>query len=300
MNVTPSATQSTPANAQVTRHWSAEINLELSRLRSGTRLTAVKHQGPLRIQKPFAQSDGSCHLYLLHPPGGVVGGDTLTINVDTGAETQSLITSTSATRFYRSLDPSLKQYQQINLRVGQQAHLDWVPLETILFEGSAARMFTEVHLDPTATYVGWEMLALGRRASGESFEKGSLTQSMRIFTDELPDQLLHRERFDLGNETRLISAAPFGLSKRSLIGTLVAVFKPGHETIAKNVVKALQAQFDEPDWGASVKERTIVVRYLGHSAEVCRRGFETARAAMANAGLFNREGPGPYPRIWNT
>ena len=300
MNFTSSATD--PA---VQRHWAAELHLETRQRRSGTRLTAARHKGPLRVQKPFYQSDASCHLYLLHPPGGVVGGDTLNIRIDAGPDTRTLLTSPSATRFYRSPATTLQQFQDVVIDVGEQAHLDWLPLETIIFEGSEARLTTRVSLAASATYVGWDMLALGRRASGEGFESGSVCQSIRIKEN---GQLLHRERFELDAANRELGAAAWGAGGASLVGTFVAVSRGcTHETSGSDgrqhldrVVATLQGSFSESNWGITARGRLILVRYLGHSAERCRQGFEQIRAAIAGAGLLNREGSGPYPRIWNT
>ena len=117
------------------RSWLADLQLETVLAPGGeTRLGTIKHSGPLRVQKPFIQQDGSCHIYLLHPPGGLVSGDQVRIKFAAGENTNTLITSPSASRFYGSASVDLSQSQKITLDLGGDAHLDWLPQETIFYE----------------------------------------------------------------------------------------------------------------------------------------------------------------------
>ena len=289
MNVTPT----------VDRSWVAELSLRLGQLNGHTALLAAKHLGPLRVQKSFSQPDGSCHLYLLHPPGGIVGGDTLAVEVRAEQGARVLITSPSATRFYRSPGQGLVQKQDVQLSVAADAHLEWVPLETILFNGAEARIRHTVQLAADATYLGWEMFAFGRRASSETFDAGCLKQESRILVQ---DQLIHRESLSLDTRSSNLLNQQWGTRGSSLVGTLVAVtLQHSHSGIPEvpdALLTVLRDPLNDPNWGITSKGRVILVRYLGDSAEQCLGGFDGIRARLAGEGLIGSAGN--RPRIWNT
>ena len=161
-------------NSNSPRQWCAELNIDLAVRAQQTVVSNVLHDGPLRIQKTFSQPDGSCHLYLLHPPGGLVGGDQLSINIDSGDSTKVLVTTPSAGKFYRCL-PNLSQKQMVQISLGDYSQVEWLPQENIFFDGAQADVETEVYLATDSVFLGWEIQCLGRQASGEFFKSGSLT-----------------------------------------------------------------------------------------------------------------------------
>jgi len=139
--------------------------LELGFEKRGLRTVAAqrRHYGPLAVQRPFYPEGDVCHLYLLHPPGGVVGGDTLDIRVRAGTGARALVTTPGATKFYRSAGATAAVTQTLQVDAG--AVLEWLPQEAILFQGAVARQQTCIELAAGACFAGWDILCLGRPAN---------------------------------------------------------------------------------------------------------------------------------------
>ena len=274
--------------------WSAKLSLQLENVQGSTKLVHQKHFGPLRVQKQFSQDDGSCHIYVLHPPGGLVGGDSLTVQISVGADTQTLVTSPSAAKAYRCADNALSQRVSQVIEVAENAHLEWLPQETIFYDGSRAEIDNQVRLHSSSSFLGWEIQMLGRRASGEGFARGIIDQSSRIWQG---NKLCHRESLRVSGD-QLGSA--WGLNSASVLGTLVAIPKQGGQLSLEDAVSRVQTLLREPSWGVTLRGSTLLVRYLGDSAETCRQGFGQARKLLVEDAIFNGSRMGYEPRIWKT
>ena len=155
-------------------------HLALRYTRDGDRTIAHdRHEGPLRVlQRLYPEGPGICHHVLVHPPGGIVGGDILDIEVSLDAGTHALITTPGATRFYRSNGASAAQRAVLSVAGG--ARLEWLPLETIAFSGCLAENRLQLDLAAGAESIGWDVLALGLPAAGEAFTVGAFTQHMEL------------------------------------------------------------------------------------------------------------------------
>ena len=171
-----------------------------------------RHSGPLRVlQTLYPEGHGICHNVLVHPPGGVVGGDVLELDIELPAQTHALLTTPGATRFYRSMgEPAL---QSTVARVAAGARLEWLPLETICHRDAIARNALRFELAPGAEMIGWDVLALGLPASGEAFERGRFTQQI-----ELPGVWLERGTVD-GTDTLLLDS-PLGWAGHRAMATM--------------------------------------------------------------------------------
>ena len=274
--------------------WSAKLSLQLEKRKGQTTLVHQKHFGPLRVQKQFSQEDGSCHIYILHPPGGLVGGDSLAVKIHGGTSTQTLITSPSAGKAYRCAENALPQRVSLLIDVAENAHLEWLPQETIFYEGANAEIDNQVRLHSSSSFLGWEIQTLGRRASGERFLKGSIDQISRIWRAE---KLCHRERLEVSGDNQ---NSAWGLNGASVLGTLVALPKEDGLLPLENAVARLRALLSGQSWGVTLRDRTLLVRYLGGSAETCRQGFGQARRLLVESAIFNGSTLGYEPRIWKT
>src|SRR5690606_35058156 len=166
------------------------------------------------IQRPFYPGDGVCHVYVLHPPGGLAGGDMLRLSCAAETGAAALVTTPAATKFYRTLGPISIQEQRIRVEPG--ASFEWLPLDTILFGGSRARIRTEVRLASDARFVGWEMTTIGRRLAGDDYRSGRLDQRTEILVDGAP-RLLERMRFESGDP---IFERAWGLRGHDVLGSL--------------------------------------------------------------------------------
>jgi len=268
--------------------WQARLTLGFERRGPRTVLARRRHQGPLVVQRPFYPEAGVCHVYLLHPPGGVVGGDELTVEVQCAAGTEALVTTPAATKFYRSGGPVAVQRQHLAVAAG--ARLEWVPQETIVFAGSRVDTTTRVDLEPGAAFVGWEILCLGRPASGEVFDRGHAVQRLEVWRAREP-LLLDRTRVDGAGA---MPSAPWGLAGCPVSATLVATPADGDALAA--VRDGVCVDGDER-FGATLLDDLLVCRYLGHHGERARTVFDQVWALL-RPGLAGR--PACAPRIWRT
>ena len=186
--------------------------LELTYTRDGERTIAHdRHEGPLRVlQRLYPEGPGVCHHVLVHPPGGIVGGDMLDIDVTLATDTHALITTPGATRFYRSSGEQAAQ--RARLSVAARARLEWLPLETIAYSGCLAENRVQLELAAGAEAIGWDVLALGLPAAGAAFVAGSFTQHL-----ELPGRWLERGRIAAA-DSRLFHS-PLGLDGQSVMAT---------------------------------------------------------------------------------
>ncbi|MFT5578193.1 MAG: urease accessory protein [Paraglaciecola psychrophila] len=229
-----------------------------------------------------------CHLYLLHPPGGMVAGDSLAIAVNLAATAQSLITTPAAGKLYRVAN-GLTQYQGVAANLGEGALLEWLPQETIIFNGAQGQLINRFELAGNAQLIGWDIICLGRRASGERFTSGQLQQSIEIYRQGRP-LFIDRVHFVGGAE---LLDAPWGMNGATVSGTLFATL--GDESLS---LDALREQLPAGNnWGLTRRGEILLLRYLGDSSQDCRRGFEALWGQLRP--LLLKRAP-LRPRIWNT
>jgi urease accessory protein len=282
MQVDPLATRHSPL--VTSPGWRAELELGFARSGSKTILARRRHVGPLTVQRPFYPEGGVCHVYLLHPPGGVVAGDELAFRVaaETGAE--ALVTTPAAGKFYRSDGPLARQ--AVTLDVGAGAALEWLPQETIVYAGAQVVSDLRVELKTGARFIGWEILALGRPASGERFETGAARLDWRIDLDGQP-LYLERQQWDAQ-----ACAANWGLRGRAACGTLFAW--PASER-ALEAVRALIGE--DLDRGVTLIDGLLVCRALDPRADWLRQFFLRVWETLRPEIVGRLACP---PRIWAT
>ena len=270
--------------------WQARLQLEYAVVRARTALTRRTHSGPLLIQKAlYPEGADVCHTLILHPPGGIAGNDTLAVDVKLKTGAQVLITMPGATKWYRTQDAAATQ--RIDVSVDAGAALEWLPPETIVFDRAAVRMHTAINVAAGGAYLGWEILCLGRTASGETFAAGDIRQTTEI---SVAGELQWSERCRLdGGSTLLTSKAGLGGAPVS------AIMLAAGKTVAPELVAQCRAvKFDGPARsGITAMPNIFVARYLGHSSEQAKCYFIdlwrllrpqfTGRAAVT-------------PRIWTT
>lgn len=268
------------------RGWQARLELGFAPRDERTRLVHRRHYGPLVLQRPFYPEGAPCHVYLLHPPGGIVGGDRLELHVHCDAAAHALITTPAANKFYRSAGATARQSQTLHVSAG--ATLEWLPQEQILFQGARVDTITRVELAPSARFIGWEMTCLGRPASGEGFEQGYLRQRLEIWRDGTP-LLIERSRIEGGSSWM---QARYGLGGHSVTGTLAAV-GAGDAHVA-----ALREALPETAPVAATRlDDVVLLRYLGDSAEQARTLLNQAWQVLRPLLL---ERSACEPRIWKT
>lgn len=267
--------------------WEAQLELGLERRGMRTVLAHRKQRGPLAVQRPFYPEGKVCHLYLLHPPGGVVGGDRLEIATEVQAGAAAVVTTPGATKFYRSGGAEASQQQHLTVKAG--GSLEWFPQENIFFPGARAVLNTVVRLDPCARFIGWEIQCLGRPANAETFHCGSLSLQLQVYRDRVP---LLLERLLVNEGEGLAGAA--SLRGFPVTATFLATGVAG---ALRDRVRERLAGNDNGLAAATLLDDLLVVRYLGASTEAARHLFVEIWSSLRPALLERSACP---PRIWST
>ena len=271
--------------------WLAELHLRCEE-RAGPggprTVLAGKHQlGPLTLQRAFHPEGAPCHLYPLHPPGGVVGGDVLDIRVDVAAGAHALLTTPGAAKFYRSVGELARQDQRLSVAPG--GVLEWFPQPAILFPGARVRSRTEIALCGDARCIGWEVLSLGRPVIGERFTEGALDAELGVVRDGRP---LLLDRLRVGAATDL--DRPTGLARHPVSGTFLASGADGIDLDrAREVLAAAPALV----CGVTLLDDLLIARALADTTEPLLRVFSRLWMAL-RPRLLGREAVAP--RIWAT
>ncbi len=264
--------------------WHGTLSLVFENRQGKTYLTHRSHQGPLLVQRPFYPEGSVCHIYLIHPPGGVVGGDQLTLAIDCGVDTDVLVTTPAAGKFYRSNGQLAEQ--QIVLKVADGAVLEYLPQESILFDSAIVKMTTRVELGENSRFLGWEMVSLGRPVCNEGFSQGQATAAVEVFKQGLP---LLIDRMVLNEQTIKASS---GLAGFPLVATLVLY------PATKKQLEKVRLIIDEHHFsGVTLRNEVLIVRFLAEQAEPVKKVFSAIWVALRPT--FNQRQP-CLPRIWST
>ncbi len=274
------------------RNDQARLSLAFTDDAGTTRMTERSHFGPLRVQKPlYPEHPAVCHAIIVHPPGGIVGGDQLTITARVGDRAHALLTTPGAGKWYRA-NGQLSQ-QQVSLEVGADAALEWLPQETIFFNEADVRLEHNVTLAADARYIGGEILCFGRTASGETFDSGRVAQRTSI---RRGGKLLWFEQGALQARSTSMHS-PLSLAGYTVCATLIAVGKTMNGAFLNELREESSALAQGGRSGATQMKQVLVARYLGHSSETARLWMTRAWQRI-RPELMQRDAV--IPRIWNT
>jgi urease accessory protein len=278
-----------PHESIVPAAWRAELDLRFARRGEATLLAARRQRGPLALQKPLhPEGPSPCHAVVLHPPGGIAAGDALELRCTLDAGAHALLTTPGAGKWYRS--GGTEASQQIAIEVGEQACCEWLPQETILFDGARATLDAQIRLAAGGRYLGWEVLVFGRTARGERFAHGRLRLATRLIED---GRLLWAERAALSGGDALLDAAP-GLAGRPVSGTMIAA---GFDCPDALLAALREACARHEACGVTRLPRVLLARCLGDSAEAVRAHFLRLWTLLRPALAGRQAVP---PRIWAT
>jgi urease accessory protein len=240
------------------------------------------------VLKPFhPEGDAVQHDVVVHPPGGIAGGDEIDIQVHLQAGSHALLTSPGAAKWYRSTGAWAQQRLQVQVADG--ATMEWLPLESIFFTGARARLQTRFELAATARLLAWDMGCVGRPAADELFETGEIRQQFEIVR---AGKLLFAEQACIAGGSEILRAR-IGLSQQPIFATLVAV----GEIIPENVVQQVREIAVQGSLSITQLPEVCVVRYLGADTE---DAWKALRAAWALLRPVITQRPAVAPRIWNT
>jgi urease accessory protein len=273
--------------------WHARLHLHYTHDDHGTG-ALDRHEGPLRVlQRLYPEGPGICHHVLVHPPGGIVGGDVLELDARLERHCHALITTPGATRFYRSAGDTSTQSVQATLAAG--ARLEWLPMETIAYSACQARNRLHFDLAPGAEMIGWDLLALGLPAAGQAFERGLFIQEL-----ELPGAWLERGRIDATDFALLDS--PLGWAGRRVLATMwfaagVALPPTRRDALLDAAREQVAQQGELPTHAGATAphERVVVLRALAHRVEPAMQLFKKVWAAWRATAWRLDATP---PRLW--
>ncbi|WP_372030211.1 urease accessory protein UreD [Pseudomonas kurunegalensis] len=262
--------------------WSAQLQLRFVRRHDVTRLGAWRHFGPLLVQRPFYPEGAPCHVYVLHPPGGIVAGDRLELDIHLEPGSHALLTMPGASKFYRSIGPTARLTQRFRLAAGST--LEWLPQDSIFFSGARASLDSRFALEPGARLLAWETLCLGRPVMNERFEQGRLDSRLYI---ELPDEVGLHERLRIeGGHLDKLGGHP-------LLATFCAA--PADQAVLEKV-RPLLDELANPA-GATLLGSLLVIRVLDHDNQHLQRTLQRLWHVLRPAVLGL---PACPPRIWAT
>lgn len=273
--------------------WSARLHLDY-RAVDGKTVAQDWHQGPLRVLKAlYPDGIGTCEHVLVHPPAGLVGGDALTTEARLGPRARVRLTTPGATRFYRSLGAAASQRFQFTLQEG--ARLEWLPMETLAYEGCRAVNECRASLAPGAEMLGWDISCVGLPASGDHFGHGELHQHLEI-------EGVWLERGVIRGQDRLLRESALGLAGHPVVGSLWCAAGTAWCARQRDALTAAaestasRGQGPGMVWGAtSPVDRVVVLRALARQVEPMLALFRAVRAAW-HAELW--KAPAPEPRLW--
>ncbi|ROM77751.1 urease accessory protein [Pseudomonas brassicacearum] len=273
-------------SAQFTPSWHAELELDYARFGDCTRPVQRRHKGPLRVQKHlYAEGPQVCQHIIVHPPGGIAGGDRLDISAHVGPGAWAQLTSPGAAKWYRAAAPA---YQQLSLSVAAGATLEWLPQETIVFSAAQAELGTSIDLQGDGRLFYWDMVALGRPASGERFDLGHFQSRLDIRRD---GQLLWHERQRIVGGDGLLDS-PIGLGGDPVFATLL---------VTGDIDSALLEQCRSLGHGVrgdlTQLPGLVVARCLASEA-LLARGWLIELWRLLRPALLGRDAV--PPRIWST
>lgn len=273
----------------------ARLALKFAEDAGTTRLVSRDHYGPLLVQKPlYPEGRKVCHVVIIHPPGGVVGGDQLELTAHIGSSAHAQITTPGATKWYKA--NGHVSHQKIRISLENDASLEWVPQETIFYNNADVRIDHEVTLEDNAIYAGCEILCFGRTASGESFNKGQISQRTSIKHN---NKMIWLEQIRLNGESPSMNG-PLALSGKTVCATFIATVKTLPQSLI-DVTREEMAKVTQNDPGARVGlsqlKSVIVARYMGDSSEIARHVMLCVWGSL-RPEILNRAAI--VPRMWST
>lgn len=273
----------------LTQHWNAQLSLRLENNGHKTIIRDLSHVGPVRVLRPYyPNNNGNVQIYLLHPPGALIGGDSVEFSIHATQNTNALITTPSAGKFNRALIGSV-QTQKNHLLVEDGGCLEWFPQENIFFNAAQARCITEVHLLNNARFSGWDIFCLGRPAANELFSNGMIRTQFRILLND--SFILNEAMYFLLPQMQ--NAFEFATQNRTVCGLLCAneikaAELPASVTQLLEENAAMVASTRIKDW--------IFIRYLGESTEKAKAIFIAIWSALKKSAWQQEFVP---PRIWS-
>jgi urease accessory protein len=285
------------------RQWFANLALDFSCTALGTQLRRTRRNGPLTVQKAFYPEGRDCaHIYLLHPPAGIVSGDELYVEINLDDKAHTLVTTPGANRFYRArTDANIgisKQVQVTTLNLKNHAKSENFPQETIVYNGADGFNTVDIHLTESSIYLGWDITCMGLPSSEQLFTQGQYSQLNRVFVD---CTLQYHDRIAITANNNLLHH-PAGLAGNSVFATFLVyaphkIDKSQRKAVIETMRDIIEGQHAQQHISITDIDGLLVIRYLGHHAEQCKKLFLSLWQVVRPLTV---EKQAMQPRIWHT
>ena len=254
------------------------VTFDVAVVEGKTRRRELHESGSLRVRFPSAEGEALSAVFI-NTAGGIAGGDHFSVHIGAGEGASLTATTAAAEKVYRSHGPDSRI--DVVLKVGQGAHLAWLPQETILFDGACAQRTIDINLDATASLVLCEIVVFGRAAMGEMLKQGSFVDRWRV---RRGGKLVFAETVRLDGDIAATLARSAVAKGGAAIGTALIV--PGDEALAERI-RAASGSFSG-EVGISAWNGFAMVRVCAQNASQARADMMIALRA-ANVAL---------PRLW--
>lgn len=255
-------------------------------------MTDCYSRAPLKLQRPFYPEGADlCHGVILHTAGGVAAGDHLRIQLDLQAQAQVLLTTAAANKLYGHSSAAQPAQQTIAMAVAPGAVLEWLPQETIVFNGAHYQQQVRVELATTAQWFGWELTRFGRTAQGETFQTGQWRSRTEIWRDH---QLLWTDPQSLVGGSSALTHA-HGLAGQPVVASLVWLGSTPSQALLQQVRDLWTALPHQGEAGVTQLMDGLLCRYRGPATQEARQWF-TAIWQLLRPMYLNR--PACVPRVW--
>ena len=275
---------------QLPSGWHGSLQLVYSNHQGSTQLTHAQVKAPLKVQRPFyPEGQAVCHSVVLHTAGGIVGGDRLSQNIHLKANAHALITNAAASKVYRSNGQQARQ--TIEIQVDADACLEWLPQETIVFNGAVYRQDLRVELAQNASWLGWEIARFGRSARGEKFLEGEWRSHTEVWQQGRP---LWIDRQWLPGKEEIFNS-PHGLAGKPVVASLAWVGQAVSPEIIEKARILWNSQNRQGEAGVTQLISGILCRYRGSSTAEVRNWF-TDIWHLLRLSFLGR--PSCLPRVW--
>ncbi|MBE0529897.1 MAG: urease accessory protein UreD [Rhodospirillales bacterium] len=254
-----------------------------------TALASLFQHDPLRVLFPTPPLGELTSAVLVTTSGGLVGGDEIAVRIAAGEGTAVLVSPQAAEKVYRSAGADCRI--DMLLEAGPDAWLEWLPQETIVFNGARLRRRTVIEAAPGARVLAGEMLALGRAAMGERLHTGLLRDAWEVRCN---GRLRWADALHIEGDMAGVLAHPAGLGGAAACATAVYV---GDDAGARlEAARALLEEAgDEVRSAATVVNGVLVARWIAAEGAAMRRAYGGFWAGFRRevAGL-----PARLPRFW--
>lgn len=278
-----------PPQRLTAKRWQARLELGFAKRDARSYLAHRLHHGPLVVQKSLhPEGDEVCHAVIVHPPGGVAGGDALHLQVQVGVDAKALLTTPGAGKWYKANGTMATQRLTFQLAAG--SGLEWFPQENILFDAAEVGFAADIELATGATLATWDIVCLGRQAQQEIWQQGLYQLNQRITRD---GKLIWNERASM-HAHDVVKTSRVGLNAAAVFGTFMVCAG----TVPAEVLQACR-EIDVPEAkvGITALPEVLCIRYVGNASQQARQYFEQCWQIL-RPWYYQKDAV--RPRIWNT